>query len=93
MSIMETTPKLTPVESSNVAGINFTPYDAEDGQSASFGVLTVKFNSGTYYTYKNVPDFIGREIFEAESVGRYFNQVVRPAYKGERMEIDEEDGG
>ncbi len=91
-------PEITPVESSNIAGINFTPYDADDDQSDSFGALIVKFNSGTYYKYENVPAFIGQEIFEAESVGRYFNQVIRTAYQGVLMgrvgvEIDDEDSG
>ncbi len=84
-------PEVTPVESSNIAGINFTPYDLHGEDDHGFGVLTVKFNNGTYYKYENVTDLIGREIFEAESVGRYFNRVVRPVYLGVKMEIDDEE--
>lgn len=78
-------PKLTLVQSSNIAGINYTPSDEPGPDGNVVGRLIVKFNNGTFYHYDNVPETIGTEIFEAESVGRYFMTFIRNSFKGTRM--------
>lgn len=70
--------ELTPVESSNLAAVGYKD-----------SVLTVRFHNGATYTYEGVTETEGKEIFEAESVGRYFMSVIRPKYKGVRIDLDE----
>jgi len=79
-----TQPELTLVESSNIAAIGFTLLDKPDE-----GTLTVRFNNGMTYTFEGVRIEFGRGIFEAESVGRYFNQNIRTAYQGVKLEVEE----
>ena len=78
-------PQLTLVESSNIAGFNFVPYE-----SADEGVLIVKFNNGTYYRYAGVPSQVATDLFEAESVGRYFNKNIKRNFTGLRMMFEED---
>jgi len=71
--------ELTPVQSSNIAAIGYKDE-----------VLTVRFNNGATYTYDGVNETLGKEIFEAESVGKYFNSFIRSSFKGVR--VDNADG-
>lgn len=71
-------PDLTPVTSSNIAGL------AHDGKS-----LFVKFNGGSVWRYDNVPASHHEEMTgpTCESVGRYFNAHVknRSEYPGTKV--------
>lgn len=80
-------PEITPVESSNIEGVNFEQY-----ANAEAGVLIVKFNNGTYYRYAGVPAQVAEELVECESAGKYFHEHVRRNFTGLRMMFDAEDG-
>lgn len=69
-------PELTPVTSSNLAGI------AHDGQA-----LFVKFNGGAVWRYPNVPVAHFEEMMDpkCESVGRYFNAHIKGTLGTERV--------
>ena len=41
-------------------------------------ILTVEFTSGGNYDYPNVPLSIVQGMLEADSIGRYFNQNIKP---------------
>lgn len=56
------------VLSSNIAALK---YDAAGKR------LFVRFTNGTVYSYANVPQNIADEVFNAESVGKTFNSVVK----------------
>lgn len=45
-------------------------------------VLTVVFNSGARYEYPGVPRDLWERFKEAESVGRFFVQEIKPAFQG-----------
>jgi hypothetical protein len=63
-------PALTPVASSNLAGVG---YDSAAGQ------LFVQFNNGTLYCYYRVPVAVYQGLMAAWSHGQYFNYYVRGA--------------
>ena len=42
--------------------------------------LSVKFVSGDTYVYAMVPPSVYRSLREAESVGRFVNQTIKPTY-------------
>lgn len=78
--------ELVPVESSNISAIAFSPYN---DISRDTGVLTIRFSSGATYDYADVPATVGVEIFEAESVGRYFHANVRGKYEATKRGEEE----
>lgn len=41
------------------------------------GNLTVKFKSGTIYTYNDVPEEMFGKLLQADSIGNYFNSKIR----------------
>jgi hypothetical protein len=45
-------------------------------------VLEVEFTTGRIYDYFLVPPAIHEELLRAESIGRFFNQTVKPKYHG-----------
>lgn len=57
--------------SSNVAG---AAYDEETR------TLTVKFHSGSSYTYQNVPESIYQGLLDADSAGKYFNAHIKDKF-------------
>ena len=48
--------------------------------------LTIYFEKGSVYHYKNVPSNIVRGFAEANSIGKYFQENVRGQYKSTRLE-------
>lgn len=56
------------VVSSNISALK---YDAAGKR------LFVRFSNGTVYSYANVTQQIADEVFNAESVGRTFNSIVK----------------
>jgi hypothetical protein len=62
----------TPVDSSVIALI---AYD-EDNE-----ILEVRFRNGRTYRYFRVPPDEHEALLAAESVGRYFNEVIKPRYR------------
>lgn len=63
----------------NSTAIRLVAYNVDANQ------LRVIFRSGIAYDYFNVPCEIYAELTEAESVGQYFNTVIRRTYIGERL--------
>jgi hypothetical protein len=62
------------VESSVIASV---------GHDADRDVLEVRFRSGRVYNYRAVPADVYAALLAAESIGRYFNEVIRVRYEGE----------
>lgn len=62
---------LTPVTSSNVAAVGHDPKTA---------TLRVRFNNGRTYDYAGVPANVAAQMMAAESVGKFLNSVIKPAY-------------
>jgi len=49
--------------------------------------LEVEFHNGSVYRYEQVPAEVVQALLEADSLGRYFNQVFKPQhYRYRRLE-------
>ncbi len=48
--------------------------------------LTIKFKSGTTWSYHDVPEHVHRELMAADSVGSYFGSHVKNKFKGTKHE-------
>lgn len=57
------------VSSSNIDSIGY-----EDG------TLYVRFNSGSLYSYSNVPESVYRALMNADSHGKYFAAHIKNVY-------------
>ena len=57
------------VDSSNINSVNYS----EEG-------LTVVFKSGMEYTYPGVPKLLYEQMLDADSVGKFFAQYIKPEY-------------
>ncbi len=44
--------------------------------------LTLHFQSGTTYTYANVPQRIYHDLMLADSAGQFFHKSIRPHFQG-----------
>ena len=60
------------VQSSNVTEVG---YDQDSM------ILEVLFHSGSVYQFFDVPEGLFREMLQADSVGRFFNQQIRDSYR------------
>ena len=60
-----------PVESSTLASV---------GYDATVLVLELEFRSGEVYQYLGAPHHLHRQLMEAESKGRFFNQKIRDRF-------------
>lgn len=58
----------------NSSAISDVGYDRLTGE------LSIRFNDGTFYQYKNVPLYEYTGFIAAASMGRYFNQFIRDRY-------------
>lgn len=65
-------PQWVPVASSNIDAVM---YD-EDSRT-----LSVRFRSGSVYSYADVDPQVADELVKAESPGRFFNQNIKGAYR------------
>lgn len=68
----------TRVKSSVIASVG---YDVQERR------LEVAFHNGRVYAYFEVPLSVYEELITAESVGKYFNENVRPDYEAELVEM------
>lgn len=68
------------VESSSIASIGYEP-DSE--------TLEVQFRSGAIYQYRDVPPAAYEDFTTAESLGRYFNDKIRPYFSYTRQSDQE----
>lgn len=69
------------LESSNLAGV-------EMGANG----LRVHFKNGTAYDYPEAGQSTMDALIAADSAGRYFASVIRPNFKGTRVNLDDEGG-
>jgi hypothetical protein len=60
------------VKSSVIAAIDYNPKTQ---------VLEIDFHAGRTYDYLNVPPEIHQSLLTADSIGKYFNEVIRPNYR------------
>jgi hypothetical protein len=60
------------VKSSVIAAVTYDPRQQ---------VLQVEFHTGRIYEYLDVPRRVYHALMSAESVGQYFNQVIRTQYR------------
>lgn len=42
--------------------------------------LSVVFKSGKEYLYPGVPELLYQQLLDADSVGKFFNEFIKPAY-------------
>jgi hypothetical protein len=61
------------VDSSAIAAI---------GYDDRLNVLEVEFTTGRIYDYFLVPPSVHDALIHADSIGQYFNQTVKPNYRG-----------
>ena len=64
-------PQMTRIRSASVAAVGY-----DEGRHE----LTVTFVGGDTYVYAMVPPSVYRMLREAESVGRFVNQTIKPTY-------------
>lgn len=60
------------VTSSNIRSVGYDPHKK---------LLEIEFNSGAIYQYDDVPQHVYDNLMTAESVGSYFNSVIKPNYE------------
>jgi hypothetical protein len=72
------------VESSNVTRVAFVVGTEKDA-----GTLYVVFRHSFVYAYYGVPRETFKGLTDAESVGSYFNDAVRPSHDCSRVRIVE----
>lgn len=65
-------PEMQMVDSSNVEAVG---YDADNG------AIYVRFLGGDTYVYSGADQGAFEELLNAESVGSYFNRVIKPNYE------------
>ncbi|WP_343917299.1 KTSC domain-containing protein [Agrococcus citreus] len=64
-------PRMQPVESSSVDAVGFDPARNE---------LTIRFVDGGTYVYGMVPIAIFEALLDADSIGRFVNDRIKPRY-------------
>ena len=64
------------VESSVISEVAYNPKSME---------LTITFNAGSEYIYRNVEETVFEELINADSVGRYFCKNIKGRYESERL--------
>jgi len=65
----------TPVQSSSIASIGYSPDST----------LEIEFHRGTVYRYFAVPQCVYDALWRAESMGAYFNRSVKPHFRYTRV--------
>lgn len=68
--------EMTPVSSSNIAGIGYRKEDS---------TIAVEFNNGTTYYYYDAPEHEFRSFEASESKGKYFAKNIKNVYRCERV--------
>lgn len=71
--------KLTPVKSSNINAI---------GHDKAASELYVEFKNGKTFIYKDVSQTDALKLFQAESVGKHFNQFIKAVKVGAEVTSD-----
>ena len=74
--------KRLPVESSNIKAI---------GYHKKSKILEVEFNHGGIYCYSDVPGNAVEALFDADSVGKFFNTNIKNTFNFKRGVYNEKD--
>jgi len=61
-----------PVKSSVIASVGYSPEEK---------VLEIRFHTGRVYQYMGVPAERHDQLMVAESIGQYFNEMIRDQYR------------
>ena len=69
-------PEMQMVDSSNVEAVG---YDADNG------AIYVRFLGGDTYVYSGADQGTFEELLSADSVGSYFNRVIKPNYECSKL--------
>ena len=56
------------------------------------GTMRVRFSNGTEYDYKGVSPQMFDGFITAKSQGKFYNTVIRPKFKGVKVEKENNDG-
>lgn len=64
-------PRMQPVQSSSVDAVGFDPTRNE---------LIIRFVSGGTYVYGMVPSAVFEALLDADSIGRFVNERIKPRY-------------
>lgn len=68
--------KMTPVTSSNIAAMSYYEPKKE---------LSVQFKNGKTFCYKDVSEEEKSALFDAESIGKHFNQFIKAVKVGREV--------
>ena len=68
--------RLQPVDSSAVEAIGYNGHER---------LLDIRYPSGEVYRYFDVSPQRHRALLEAESIGRYVNEHIKPNYRFEKL--------
>lgn len=58
----------------------------EIGYDSETEILTIKFNGGKTYVYKNVPKEKALAVMESESIGKAFHAEIKGQYEAAPVE-------
>lgn len=58
----------------NSSSLKSAEYDSTDK------ILTITFNSGSSYRYRDVPKEVYQELIEAKSAGKFFQSYIKSKY-------------
>lgn len=73
----------TAVTSSQIKSVGYDPASR---------TLEVEFTKGAVYQYFDVPEAMYRDLIEAESIGKYFNQFIKYGKEYKRIPQQTEGG-
>lgn len=57
----------------------------------SLELLTIQFQSGAVWTYVGVSAGVARDLVQAESAGKFFNDRIKGSYEAKAILVDAED--
>lgn len=64
------------MESSNIKAVGYDPASK---------TLEVEFKNGAVYQHSGVPQDLADRMVHSESVGGFYNKMVKSTFKGERV--------
>ena len=67
--------------------MNMIPVDSSNLEAVGYesGTLYISFHHGGTYCYYDVPEYIYRDLMQADSHGKYFHANIRNVYRHQRL--------
>jgi len=62
---------------------------AQAGHDPEANRLIVRFKSGAYYQYDNVPEQVFKNFITAQSAGKYFQSYIKNTYPYKKLDVTE----